>query len=423
MSKYNKMSREELTAELSELKKKYEEFKLKGLKLVMSRGVPCPEQLDLSNELLKISNFKTPGGVDCRNYGVVDGIEEGKQLFADLLEVNVKEIILGGNSSLNMMYDTIARCMLVGVPGINQPWSKLDKVKFLCPSPGYDRHFSICELFGIEMIIVPMTPTGPDMDIIEGLVDNDASIKGIWTVPKYSNPEGVTSSDATVRRIAALKTAAKDFVVMWDNAYAFHHLSDNPDVLLNIMDEAKKFGTENRIYQFASTSKITYAGAGISALATSEFNADVIKKQINIATIGPDKLNQLRHVEYFKDVKAVEDHMKKHAKILKPKFDTVCDVLQKELGGMEIAWWNRPNGGYFVNLRTLDGCADKIVKMAGDAGVALTAPAGSAFPYKKDPDDRNIRLAPSYPSIEDLQNAIQLVALCVKIVSVENTLA
>jgi len=322
-----------------------------------------------------------------------------------------------------MMYDTIARCMLVGVPGINQPWSKLDKVKFLCPSPGYDRHFSICELFGIEMIIVPMTPTGPDMDIIEGLVDNDASIKGIWTVPKYSNPEGVTSSDATVRRIAALKTAAKDFVVMWDNAYAFHHLSDNPDVLLNIMDEAKKFGTENRIYQFASTSKITYAGAGISALATSEFNADVIKKQINIATIGPDKLNQLRHVEYFKDVKAVEDHMKKHAKILKPKFDTVCDVLQKELGGMEIAWWNRPNGGYFVNLRTLDGCADKIVKMAGDAGVALTAPAGSAFPYKKDPDDRNIRLAPSYPSIEDLQNAIQLVALCVKIVSVENTLA
>lgn len=422
MSKYQEMSQEELSKTKGLLLEQYQEYKQKGLKLVMTRGVPCPEQLDLSNEMLHISTYVTPSGVDCRNYGVVDGIEEGKQLFADLLGVNIKEVILGGNSSLNMMYDTIARSMLVGVPGINQPWSKLEKVKFLCPSPGYDRHFSVCELFGIEMIIVPMTASGPDMDFIETVVAHDSSIKGIWTVPKYSNPEGITFSDETVRRIATLKTAANDFVIMWDNAYAFHHLSETPDILLDIMAEAKKVGLENRIYQFASTSKVTYAGAGISALATSEFNADVIKKQINISTIGPDKLNQLRHVAFFKNAQGVIDHMKKHAAILKPKFEIVCTLLLEELGGLEIAWWNKPNGGYFINLRTLDGCADQIVKMAGEAGVSLTAPAGSAFPYKKDPDDRNIRLAPSYPSLDDLQVAIKLVALCVKIASVEKAL-
>ena len=423
MSKYQSMSEELLLQTKQNLMLQFEEFKQKGLKLVMSRGVPCPQQLDLSNEMLSITNFKTASGVDCRNYGQVDGIEEAKTLFADLLEVHSKEIIMGGNSSLNMMYDTIARAMLVGVPGINKPWSKLDKVKFLCPSPGYDRHFSICELFGIEMIIIPMTPTGPDMDLVENLVVEDSSIKGIWCVPKYSNPDGITYSSTTVSRLAGLKTAANDFIIMWDNAYAFHHLSGTPDQLLNIMTEAKRFDLANRVYQFSSTSKITFAGAGISALATSEFNCETIKKQINISTIGPDKLNQLRHVEYFKTAQGIINHMKKHAKILKPKFDTVCEVLEEELGELDIAWWNSPNGGYFINLRTLEGCADKIVLMAAKAGVLLTAPAGSAFPYKKDPNDCNIRLAPSYPSIVDLKLAIKLVALCVKIVSVEKALA
>ena len=423
MSIYETISKEELTTWLNDLTAKYEEFKQKGLKLVMTRGVPCPEQLSLSNEMLKIESFKTASGVDCRNYGGIDGIEEAKKLFADLLEVSTKEVIMGGNSSLNLMYDTIARAMLAGVPGVSKPWSKLDKVKFLCPSPGYDRHFSICELFGIEMIIVPMTSTGPDMDIVEGLVKDDPSVKGIWNVPKYSNPEGITYSSETVTRMAALKTAAEDFIIMWDNAYAFHHLSDVPDDLLNIMNEARKFGKENRIFQFASTSKITFAGAGTSLMITSEFNAEILKKQMNIATIGPDKINQLRHVEFLKTPEGVVQHMKQHAKILKPKFDEVCYVLAEELGGLDIAWWNNPNGGYFVNLRTLDGCADAIVKMAGDAGVSLTAPAGSAFPYRKDPDDRNIRLAPSYPSIQELQLGIALVSLCVKIVSIQKALA
>jgi len=407
---------------IQELKKQFEELKQKNLKLVMTRGVPCPQQLDLSNDMLSITEYKTPSGVDCRNYGLVDGIDEAKQLFAELLDVEVDEVILGGNSSLNMMYDTIARAMLVGVPGINKPWSKLDKVKFLCPSPGYDRHFSICELFGVEMIIIPMTATGPDMEMVESLVLNDKSIKGIWNVPKYSNPEGITYSDDTVRRIAKLKTAADDFIIIWDNSYAFHHLTDTPDQLLDIMKEAKTVGQENRVYQFASTSKITFAGSGISALATSAFNSEIIKKQINIATIGPDKLNQLRHFLYFKNAEGVKNHMKLHAKILKPKFDEVCSVLEAELGGLELAWWNKPNGGYFINLRTQKGCADKVVKMCAELGVSLTAPAGSAFPYKKDPDDRNIRLAPSYPSIEDLREAIKIVALCVKIVSMERVI-
>ncbi|MEI6131556.1 MAG: aminotransferase class I/II-fold pyridoxal phosphate-dependent enzyme [Bacillota bacterium] len=423
MSKYQSMSTSELESQLSILTEDFNGYKQKELKLVMSRGVPCPAQLDLSNEILHNSNFKTPSGVDCRNYGVVDGIEEGRQLFAELLDVSVSEVILGGNSSLQLMYETISRCMLVGVPGINRPWSKLDKIKFLCPSPGYDRHFSICELFGIEMIIIPMTSSGPDMNLVEKLVASDPSIKGIWNVPKYSNPEGITYSDDTVKRLAGLKTAADDFIIMWDNAYAFHHLTDTPDQLLDILAEAKQTKNENRIFQFASTSKITFAGSGISALITSNFNADILRKQINIATIGPDKIAQLRHFEFFKTADAVRKHMKLHANILKPKFDAVCNVLAKTLDGLDIAWWNRPNGGYFVNLRTLDGCADRIVKLAGECGVSLTAPAGSAFPYKKDPDYRNIRIAPSYPSIEELEIAINVLALCTKIASIEKALA
>ncbi|MCX7841650.1 MAG: aminotransferase class I/II-fold pyridoxal phosphate-dependent enzyme [Clostridia bacterium] len=404
---------------LDVLMEKYNSYKAQNLKLDMSRGKPCPQQLELSMGLLdRIEEFKTDDGTDTRNYGGVDGIPEAKELFSKMLGVSTKEIIIGGNSSLNMMYDTIARAMNLGVLGSDMPWGKLQKIKFLCPSPGYDRHFAICEQLNIEMIVVEMKKDGPDMDAVERLVAEDESIKGIWCVPKYSNPDGITYSDEVVDRLASMKAKAKDFRIFWDNAYAVHHLSDKHDHLKDILKACKEAGNPDRVFIYSSTSKISFAGAGVAMMAASEDNINLIRKQISIQTIGPDKINQLRHVRYFKSVEDIHNHMKKHAEILKPKFDVVLDVLDRELGGKNIAWWNRPNGGYFISLFTLEGCAKKVVAMAKEAGVVLTN-AGATYPYGKDPKDHNIRIAPSYPSVEELKKAIEILCVCVQIASIE----
>jgi len=414
---YHLQKTEDLKNRLKELLNKYENFKSRNLKLDISRGKPCPEQLDLSMEMLNITEYTSSDGTDCRNYGLVDGLPEAKKLFAELLDVSPSEVIVGGNSSLAIMHDIIMRAMLLGVPGSEKPWGKLPYVKFLCPSPGYDRHFAICELFGIEMISVEMKNDGPDMDAIEQYVKDDESIKGIWCTPIYSNPQGITYSDDVVRRFASMKTKAKDFCIFWDNAYFVHHLSDREDKLLNILEECKKAGNPDRPYIFCSTSKITFAGAGVAAVASSETNIASLKKQLSIQTIGPDKLNQLRHVLFFKNKEGIINHMKKHRNILKPKFDTVLDILDKELGKKNIAKWNNPHGGYFISLDTLDGCASKSVKMALDAGVTFTK-AGATYPYGKDPRDRNIRIAPTYPPISELKEAIELLCTCIEINSI-----
>lgn len=406
------------------LQKRYDEFKRQNLKLDMSRGKPCSEQLDLSKGLfncLDETDYKTESGIDCRNYGGIEGIPEARELFSKILEVSPSEIIIGGNSSLNMMYDTIARAMTHGVLGSEMPWGKLPSVKFLCPSPGYDRHFAICEFFGIEMITIGMKQDGPDMDAVERLVADDDSIKGIWCVPKYSNPEGITYSDEVVDRLARMKTKAKDFRIFWDNAYAVHHLSDKHDQLKNIMMACREAGNPDRVFMFSSTSKISFPGAGIAMMAASENNINFIKKQMAIQTIGPDKINQLRHVRFFKSMEGIQEHMKKHAAILKPKFDTVLGILESELGDSNIAWWNKPNGGYFISFNTMECCAKAVVKMAAEAGVTLT-PAGATFPYGKDPLDRNIRIAPTFPPLEELKKAIELVCICVKLVSIDKLL-
>lgn len=421
MQDLNKISKIELKNYIDELHKKYESFKNQNLKLDMSRGKPCPEQLDLSMDMLECLNgsYKASDGTDCRNYSPhVDGLPEAKELFARMLEVSAKEIIIGGNSSLNLMYDTIVRAIILGVYGDSTPWGKLPKIKFLCPSPGYDRHFAICELFNIEMITVGMREDGPDMDTIEKLVANDESIKGIWCVPKYSNPDGITYSNAVVERFARMKTKANDFRIFWDNSYAVHHLSDTPDVLKNILTACKDAGNTDRVFIFSSTSKISFSGSGISMLCSSENNINHIKRQMSIQTIGPDKINQLRHVQYFKNNDGINEHMKKHASIIKPKFDIVLEILDKELSSLNIAKWNKPNGGYFISLNTMDGCAKKVVSMACDAGVTLTK-AGATFPYGKDPNDKNIRIAPTYPTLSELKLAIELLCTCIKIVSAE----
>lgn len=415
---YQTLSKDELKNEIESLEKRYKGFKDQNLKLDMTRGKPCSQQLDLSIDMLDIPASelrKAQDGTDCFNYGVLDGLPEAKALFAEILEVSPNEIIVGGNSSLNLMYDTIARAMTLGIMGCT-PWSKLEKVKFLCPSPGYDRHFAICELFGIEMIVVDMKHDGPDMDVVEKLVSEDESIKGIWCVPKYSNPDGITYSDEVVNRFAALKPKAKDFRIFWDNAYCVHHLSDNPDVLRNIMTACKEAGNENMVYMFASTSKISFPGAGVAVMASSVDNINSIKKSLTIQTIGHDKINQLRHVKFFKNLEGVNLHMKKHANILKPKFDMVLDILDKELGGKEIATWNKPNGGYFISLYTLNNCAKEVVKLAKEAGVSLTK-AGATYPYGNDPQDRNIRIAPTMPPVEELKKAIEIFAICIQLVS------
>lgn len=425
MPLYNSLSKEELHSLLSNLQDEYNNIKEKNLNLDIQRGKPSTEQLDISMEMLDCIHSseacKSKGGTDCRNYGVIDGIMEARQLFADMLEVSPAEVLVGGNSSLNMMYDTIARAMSFGVLSSEKPWCKLDKVKFLCPSPGYDRHFAICELFGIEMITINMKSGGPDMDSVESLVSSDDSIKGIWCVPKYSNPEGITYSDAVVERFARLKPKAKDFRIFWDNAYAVHHLTDTPDILKNLMTCCRKNGTENMVFIYGSTSKITFPGVGMAAMAASQANLEVIKKQIGIQTIGPDKLNQLRHTKYFGDINGIITHMKKHASILKPKFDAVLNTLEAELGNTGLAHWNKPNGGYFISLDTLSGCAKRTIQLCKDAGVSMT-PAGAAFPYGKDPSDKNIRIAPTFPPISELKTAIDLFCLCVKIAGIEKLL-
>lgn len=425
MKTYQEMSREELLTLKDTLEAEYKAFKDRGLKLDMSRGKPSKAQLDLSMGMLDVlhSGVEMTGveGVDCRNYGVLDGIREAKELLGAISEVSPDKIIIYGNSSLNVMYDTIARCMFEGVLG-STPWSKLDKVKFLCPAPGYDRHFAITQYFGIEMITIPMTPTGPDMDLVEKYVSEDEAVKGIWCVPKYSNPQGISYSDETVRRFAALKPAAKDFRLFWDNAYSVHHLyDDDQDVVLEILDECEKAGNPDMVYKFTSTSKISFPGSGIAAIATSPANIAQIKKQMSIQTIGHDKVNQLRHVYFFKDLAGVKAHMRKHAEIMRPKFEVVLKTLEENLGGLGIGTWTNPKGGYFISFDSMEGCAKAIVAKAKEAGVVMTG-AGATYPYGIDPHDSNIRIAPSFPTVEELALAAELFVLCVKLVSVEKLL-
>ena len=423
--KYTEMTKEELLAIQAELKAKYKEYQAKDLQLNMARGKPCVEQLDLSMGMMDVLSSEVDltcdDGTDCRNYGVLDGIKEAQELLADMMEVPPDHIIIYGNSSLNVMYDTIARSMTHGVMG-STPWAKLDKVKFLCPVPGYDRHFAITQYFGIEMINVPMTKDGPDMDMVERLVSEDESIKGIWCVPKYSNPQGYSYSDLTVRRFARLKPKAKDFRIYWDNAYTIHHLyDDKQDNLVEILAECKRAGNPDLVYKFASTSKISFPGSGIAALASSLNNLAEIKKQLSIQTIGHDKVNQLRHVRFFGDIHGMIEHMRKHADILRPKFEAVLSILNRELGELGIGEWTEPKGGYFISFDSLPGCAKDIVAKCKKAGVVMTG-AGATYPYGKDPQDSNIRIAPSYPTLPDLITATELFCLCVKLSSVAKIL-
>lgn len=425
MTAYKDLSKEELLELKKGLEARFEEIKAKGLSLDMSRGKPAADQLNLSMGMMDVLNsseeLTCANGVDCRNYGGLDGIDEAKQLLADMMEVPKDNVIIFGNSSLNVMYDTVARAMTHGVMG-STSWCKLDKVKFLCPVPGYDRHFAITEHFGIEMINIPMTPEGPDMDLVEELVNNDPAVKGIWCVPKYSNPQGITYSDETVFRFANLKPAAEDFRIFWDNAYCVHHLyEDKQDYLLEILMECKKAGNQDMVYKFSSTSKISFPGSGIAAMAASDANLKDIRNMMKVQTIGHDKVNQLRHVRFFKDIHGIVEHMKKHADILRPKFETVLEVLDRELGGLEIGSWIAPRGGYFISFDALDGCAKAIVAKAKEAGVVMTG-AGATFPYGKDPHDSNIRIAPSYPTPEELEMAADIFVLSVKLVSIEKIL-
>ena len=422
---YNDMSKEELLALKESLNKEYAEAKAKGLALDMSRGKPSAKQLDVSLGLLDTinssSDLKALDGTDCRNYGVLDGIPEAKKLMADMMGTTPDHVIVYGNASLNIMYDQISRAYTHGILG-NTPWCKLDKVKFLCPVPGYDRHFAITERFGIEMINIPMSESGPDMGMVEEYVSKDASVKGIWCVPKYSNPQGYTYSEETVKRMAALKPAAEDFRVFWDNAYVIHDLyDDNKDEIADIISECEKAGNPDMVFEFASTSKVSFPGSGIAALATSANNIADIKKQLTIQTIGHDKLNQLRHVRFFKDINGLKEHMRKHAEFMRPKFEAVESVLEEELGGLGIGSWTEPKGGYFISFDAMDGCAKAIVAKCKEAGVKLTG-AGATFPYGKDPKDSNIRIAPSFPTPEEMKQAADLFVLCVKLVSVEKLL-
>ena len=426
MKAYQELSREELLALREQLTKEYEDAKGKGLKLDMSRGKPSIAQLQMAGDFLDVLNSDSPmkaeDGMDVRNYGDMDGIPEAKKLMGDIMGVPAENVIVCGNASLTIMYDTVSRSVTHGVLG-STPWCKLDKVKFLCPVPGYDRHFAITQRFGIEMINVPMTPEGPDMDMVEELVANDDSIKGIWCVPKYSNPQGYTYSAETVERFARLKPAAKDFRIFWDNAYAVHHLyEDRQDEIPEILSLCAKAGNPDMVYEFCSTSKITYAGAGISAVASSKDNLDEMRKCLTIQTIGFDKVNQLRHVRYFKDINGVRAHMMKHAAWMRPKFEAVLAVLDKELAGLGIGEWTRPNGGYFISFEAMENCAKAIVAKCKEAGMVLTG-AGATYPYGNDPKDSNIRIAPSFPTPEDMAAAANLFVLCVKLVSVEKLLA
>ena len=425
MTAYKDLSREELKQLKDSLEKKFAQIKAKGLKMDMSRGKPSAEQLNLSMGMLDVldssSTMFCENGIDCRNYGALDGIPEAKKLLADMMEVSPDNVIVFGNSSLNIMYDTVARSMTHGVMG-STPWCKLDKIKFLCPVPGYDRHFGVTEHFGIEMILIPMSEDGPDMDMVEELASTDAAVKGIWCVPKYSNPQGITYSDETVRRFANLKPAAEDFRIYWDNAYGVHHLyEDRQDQLLEILEECKKAGNPDMVYKFSSTSKISFSGSGLAALAASKANLKDVSSTMKMQTIGHDKINQLRHVKFFKDLEGIHAHMRKHAEIIRPKFEAVLTTLENELGGLEIGSWIAPRGGYFISFDALEGCAKAIVAKAKEAGLVMTG-AGATYPYGKDPHDSNIRIAPTYPTLEELKEATEIFVLSVKLISVDKLL-
>jgi DNA-binding transcriptional MocR family regulator len=418
------MNKDQLISFKNETEALYNDFKAQGLCLNMSRGNPCTEQLDLSVDMLRVfddGSFASENGIDVRNYGMLDGIPEAKKLFSDMIGVNTDEILIFGNSSLNAMFWTVQCAFNKGILG-NKPWSQCGKIKFLCPVPGYDRHFKVTEFFGVEMINVPMTPTGPDMDMIEKLVAEDASIKGIWCVPQYSNPDGICYSDETVKRFAALKPAAKDFRIFWDNAYCIHHLTDSPKLILNILDEAKKVGNENIVYIYGSTSKVTFPGAGVAVMGGSKENIDELRKYLGISIISYDKMNQLRHVKFFGTFENMCAHMKKHMAIIAPKFQIVCKALENNIAPLGIGSWTEPKGGYFISFNALPGCAKRIVQLCAEAGVTLTG-AGATFPYGVDPEDKNIRLAPTFPPVEDLKKAAELFVICVKLASAEKLLA
>ena len=421
MKQFSQMSKEELSSLKNELDGAFLKHKEKGKKLNMTRGVPSDEQLALCNDMitcLSPNDYKAANGIDCRNYGGIDGIPEIKKIFADLLDLTMDEVIVGGNSSLALMFDNVSVNVSHGVRD-GKPWQSQGKIKFLCPSPGYDRHFTICNYFHIDMVPIAMGKDGPDMDAVEKLVSEDPMIKGIWCVPKYSNPTGIVYSDETVRRFAKLKPAADDFRIYWDNAYAFHDLGCGKKEILNIIRLCEEYGNPNMVYVFSSFSKVSFAGASVTCIASSKSNCEFIKKRLTAQTIGPDKLIQLRHARFFKDAAGVMAHMKKHAVILEPKFKLVSDTLQKELGDLGIAGWTEPGGGYFVSFDSLEGCAKRIVALCAEAGVALT-PAGATYPNGKDPQDKNIRIAPTCPPLAELSEALEIFCTAVKLASAEN---
>lgn len=424
MQDYTKMSKDELLEEKAKVEAKYKEYKDMGLKLDMSRGKPSSDQLDKCMPILDAVTSKddihASNGFDTRNYGLVDGLPEAKELMASIMDTKPENVIISGNASLNIMFDCIARAYAFGIMG-STPWCKLDKVKFLCPVPGYDRHFSVTEHFGIEMINIPMDDNGPNMDMIEKYVSEDEAVKGIWCVPKFSNPGGIVYSDEVVRRFANLKPKAKDFRVYWDNAYAVHYLYDEVIDIPDIIEECAKAGNPNLVYEFCSTSKISFAGGGISAMATSQENIEDIKKTLTKQTIGPDKINQLRHVRYFKDKNGILEHMKVLATELRPRFELVIKILDEEIKDSGAGTYNAPRGGYFVAFNAMEGCANRIVDLAKEAGVVLTG-AGAPFPYHKDPKDSVIRIAPSYPSMKDLEAAAKIFTVCVKLATIEKLL-
>ncbi len=420
MTAYQSLSNSQLLNKKTHLREEIQAIRASNLSLDMTRGKPSQAQLDLSMPMLGCvdeNNYTAEGNIDCRNYGGLDGLTEAKRFFAEYMGVAETEIIIGGNASLNMMHDAMSIAMLHGTTDAG-PWIKHDEVNFLCPVPGYDRHFAISEHLGVKMIPVTMTDEGPNMDRVEALVRDDDTIKGIWCVPKYSNPTGICYSDEVVERLAGMKTAAKDFRIFWDNAYTAHHLGSGYATIKDILSECRKAENEDRPYLFGSTSKLTFPGSGVAMMAGSENNMAFFRKHLGFQTIGPDKLNQLRHIKFLKDMDGLNDHMTKHALLLKARFDAVQDVLESRLSGKEIAQWSQPEGGYFIDLNGLPGVAQKVIKMAGELGVKLT-PAGATFPYGNDPEDKNIRIAPSFPTVEEVTKGTQVLCVCLEAVSVD----